>query len=74
VSGFDTGTDPTLADTDTDGDGFSDGDEVRAGTNPNNAGDFPAVLPILNAAGAALLAFALLLVVACVLGRRKAFA
>jgi cysteine-rich repeat protein len=35
----DTGTNPTLADT--DGDGFDDGEEVGAGTDPTNPLDFP---------------------------------
>lgn len=39
VSASDTGTDPALADT--DGDGFDDGAEVGAGTDPTNEFSFP---------------------------------
>ncbi len=38
----DTGTDPARADT--DGDGFEDGDEVAAGTDPTNPASFPGSL------------------------------
>jgi DNA-binding beta-propeller fold protein YncE len=39
VSALDTGTSAAMADT--DGDGFDDGEEVLAGTDPNNALSFP---------------------------------
>jgi hypothetical protein len=39
IDGDDTGTNPALSDT--DGDGFDDGIEVLAGTDPNNPFDFP---------------------------------
>ncbi len=58
VSASDTGTNPLNADT--DGDGFSDGAEVAAGSNPNNAGSTPLSIPTLGASGAGLLVLALL--------------
>ena len=39
VSALDTGTDPLNPDS--DGDGASDGDEVAAGSDPNDAGSLP---------------------------------
>jgi hypothetical protein len=45
----DTGSDPTLADT--DGDGFDDGVEVAAGTDPTDPLDFPSFGPQLPALG-----------------------
>jgi hypothetical protein len=41
VSPTDTGTDPL--DSDTDGDGFNDGDEIAAGTDPLNDLSFPVI-------------------------------
>ena len=43
VSATDTGSDPLLADS--DGDGFDDGEEVAAGSNPNDALSTPVVVP-----------------------------
>jgi hypothetical protein len=45
VSGSDTGTDPGMADT--DGDGFDDGHEVLAGTDPTNPASFPGSPPLV---------------------------
>jgi len=56
VSASDTGTDPFVADT--DGDGFDDGAEVAAGSDPNDAGSVPQV-PALPLWGAGLLAVGL---------------
>jgi Bacterial TSP3 repeat len=55
----DTGTDPLLADT--DGDGFSDGNEVSVGTDPTDPASFPgnAAVPALPLPGLVLLAAAL---------------
>jgi hypothetical protein len=53
------GSDPT--EVDTDGDGFDDGVEVAAGTDPVDAGDPPPAVPALPAAGLGLLAGALAL-------------
>ena len=46
VSSTDTGSDPLVADS--DGDGFEDGIEVAAGTDPNSAGSFPGSVPTLD--------------------------
>jgi hypothetical protein len=46
VSPSDTGTDPNNPDT--DGDGFSDGDEVNQGTDPNNPDDHPQPTIVTN--------------------------
>jgi YVTN family beta-propeller protein len=59
VDASNTGTDPANADT--DGDGFSDGVEVAAGTDPNNPNSDPVKVPTLNASG-------LLLTVLSILG------
>lgn len=54
----DTGSDPLVADT--DGDGWSDGEEVAAGSDPNDAQSQPALsLPAVGPAGRALLAMLL---------------
>jgi hypothetical protein len=45
----DTGSDPGNPDTDTDG--FTDGDEVAAGSDPNDAGSTPLQIPALNVLG-----------------------
>ena len=47
VSASDTGSNPGLADS--DGDGFSDGEEVHAGSDPNDPTSGPAaVVPVLS--------------------------
>lgn len=51
VNANDTGTSAALADT--DGDGFDDGEEVAAGTDPNDGLDFPGApnpVPVLPGA------------------------
>ena len=54
VSPTNTGTNPLLADT--DGDGFDDGAEVAAGTDPNDDEDSPVIpVPALGGGGFALL-------------------
>ncbi len=60
VSPTDTGTDPNVADT--DGDTYNDGDEVDAGTDPNDPLSYPGsggALPALSILGLAALAGAL---------------
>jgi hypothetical protein len=51
VSASDTGTDPLSPDT--DGDGHADGDEVAAGSDPNDATSQPSIpsLPLLGNTG-----------------------
>jgi hypothetical protein len=64
----DTGTDPSLADT--DGDGYEDGLEVQLGSDPNSASSLPnAQLPSLSPLGLAVLAG--LLAGSAALGRRR---
>ncbi len=60
VDADDTGTDP--ANSDTDGDGIPDGEEVTNGTDPNDPNDpTPPVIPALPFAGGAILALGLAL-------------
>jgi hypothetical protein len=66
VSPTNTGSDPL--DADTDGDGFDDGVEVTAGSDPNKASSTPLTLPALGPFGRALLVLMLLLLLA---GRRR---
>jgi hypothetical protein len=59
VGPADTGTDPLLADS--DGDGFDDGQEVSAGSDPNDAGSIPVpAVPITRSAGPFILSLGLL--------------
>jgi hypothetical protein len=73
VHANDTGTNPALADT--DGDGFDDGAEVAAGTDPTDPLDFPGApevsVPALGGLAQALLVAALLLVAQLRLRRRR---
>jgi len=73
VNGDDTGTDPTLLDT--DGDGFDDDVEVAAGTDPTNPLQFPGSVDPpgvpLSRTAAVLLAGALALVARVRLHRRR---
>ena len=72
VSPTDTGTNSLVADT--DGDGFGDGVEVSAGTDPNNPGSFPqgaGQIPTLGGPASAVLAAALAAAAARILRRRK---
>jgi hypothetical protein len=62
VSPSDTGTNPLNADT--DGDGFDDGVEVTAGSDPNKASSTPLTTPALGPFGRALLVLMLLLLLA----------
>ncbi len=60
---------------DSDGDGFGDGTEVAAGTDPNNPGSFPqggGQIPALGVEGSALLATALAAAAGWILRRRRA--
>jgi cysteine-rich repeat protein len=58
VSPSDTGTNPL--DPDTDGDGVNDGDEIAAGTDPNDSGSFPrSRLPVLGGLGSVVLVLSL---------------
>lgn len=67
VSGEETGTDP--GNPDSDGDGFADGVEVAAGSDPNNPLSVPPDVPALGPAGGAVFAAALL--AAGALSRRR---
>jgi len=67
VSPFDTGTDPFAVDS--DGDGFGDGAEVAAGTDPTDANSFPVPVPALGSFAQTLLAAALLALAAFALHR-----
>jgi hypothetical protein len=63
VSALDTGTDPL--EPDTDGDGFSDGEEVVAGADPNDPTSVPngsTAVPALTPFGTFLLILSILLV------------
>jgi hypothetical protein len=57
VSGADTGTDPLIPDS--DGDGFEDGQEVVAGSDPNDPSSFPAPAPVPVFSGPGLAALAI---------------
>jgi hypothetical protein len=71
VSATDTGTDPLLFDT--DGDGFDDGDEVAAGSDPNIFASQPPVqgIPAVAAPGRLLFALFALLFGGIALGDRR---
>ena len=75
VDGDDTGTDPTLADT--DGDGFDDGVEVASGRDPTDPLDFPggpiapASVPSLGKVGSGVLVAAMLAAAWAGLRRRR---
>ncbi len=62
VSPTDTGSNPL--DADTDDDGFDDGVEVAAGTDPNKASSNPDTIPALGPFGRALLVLMLILLLA----------
>jgi hypothetical protein len=64
----DTGTDPL--DADSDDDGFSDGEEVLAGSDPNNALSTPVTVPLLPG-GAISLVVAMLAATGAVMRRRN---
>jgi len=67
-----TGTDPLVADS--DGDGFDDGSEVLAGTDPNNDQDFPMpppLVPSLDGVGLGMLALGLAALGALERSRRR---
>jgi hypothetical protein len=75
MDGNDTGTSP--ANPDTDGDGFDDGVEVLAGTDPNNPAEFPGsgppvAVPSISGIGLALLCGVVLMVGRLGLRRRTA--
>jgi hypothetical protein len=59
LSGTDPGTDPNNPDT--DGDGFSDGVEVDAGSDPLDPDSTPGSIPTLGPLGAALLVLAIVM-------------
>jgi hypothetical protein len=66
----DTGTDPTLADT--DGDGFDDGEEVAAGSDPLNPNSTPLQqVPVMGPVSALILAGGLALLATRSLRRRR---
>lgn len=70
IDAFETGTDPTLADT--DGDGFDDGLEVQFGSDPNNSNSVPNLrVPASSPMGLALLIGAVLWAGARCLGRGR---
>jgi hypothetical protein len=58
ISNNNTGSNPLVADS--DGDGFEDGTEVAAGTDPNSASSFPGSVPTLGAWMRALMVIALI--------------
>ena len=72
IDANDTGSNPALADS--DGDGFDDGVEVAAGSDPNDAGSTPAPpVPLLAPLPALILAGGLLLAMRQGLRRRRAY-
>ncbi len=70
VDPADTGTKPLLADT--DGDGIDDGEEVLAGSDPNDAGSVPVRdVPVSRATGRLVLTLGLLSLALLVMRRRS---
>ncbi len=72
IDANDTGTNPALADT--DGDGFDDGVEVAAGSDPNDSGSTPVTpVPLLAPLPTLILAGILLFAMRQALGRVRAY-
>jgi hypothetical protein len=69
VSETNTGSDPKNADS--DGDGFNDGIEVLAGSDPNDSGSVPTALPALTHRGLAALMGGILLAAVSALALRR---